>query len=71
MGAALALLPVVLQAIPTVEVGVENLIAWVHGLRAEAQQSGEWTAAQDAAFLDALAARGGQRAWKGDAALRG
>lgn len=64
------LLPQILLAIPKVEVGVESLIAWVQSLRTAAQQSGDWTAEQEAAFLESLIARRTDRAYLPDAALK-
>lgn len=66
MSAALALLPLVLQYLPTVEVGVEQLIAWVSGVRAAAQQSNVWTADQETAYMAALQATKNDPAWQPD-----
>ncbi len=56
MTAALALLPVILQALPTVEVGVSSLISWVENVRTSAQQSGEWTPELESAYQASLLA---------------
>jgi hypothetical protein len=56
MPAALALAATVLQALPTLEVGVEEAIALVTSIRASAQQSGEWTDAQETAFQQSIIA---------------
>ena len=58
MTAALALLPVILQYLPTITTGAEHLWAWVQGVRTAAQQSSEWTADHEAQFRAALAASG-------------
>lgn len=62
MQKALSFLPVVLQYIPLVETGVENLISWVDGVRAAAQQANVWTDLQEQQYLASL------RAWKDDPA---
>ncbi|HWC60860.1 MAG TPA: hypothetical protein VHC44_14285 [Verrucomicrobiae bacterium] len=66
MTAALALLPVVLQYLPTVESGAEHLWAWVTSVRTAAQQSGEWTADMEQQYRDALQACGKDPAWQPD-----
>ena len=69
MTAALALLPVVLQYLPTVEAGAEHLWAWVSTIRTAAQQSGEWTADQEAQFRAALQATSKDAAYKPDSKI--
>lgn len=64
MAAALALLPQILALLPTVEVGVEHLIAWIQSIRTAAKQSGEWTPDLETAFLNSLVA------WAGSPALQ-
>jgi hypothetical protein len=58
MTAALALLPVVLKYLPTVESGAEHLWAWVMGIRAAAKQSAEWTDEIETQFRATLEASG-------------
>ena len=53
----LALLPQLLALLPTITVGVEHLFAWIVSIRAAAQQSGEWTADMETAFVNSLIAR--------------
>lgn len=54
MQAALALLPLILQYLPTVTVGIEHLIAWITNLRTAAKQANMWTPELETAFLEAL-----------------
>lgn len=49
-----ALFELALTLLPKVEVGVTEFISWVQSLRAAAQQSGEWTDAQEQAYRAAL-----------------
>lgn len=67
MAAALALLPIVLQYLPKVETGVEQLIAWITAVRSAAKQAAVWTPEQETDFLEALIAQ--NPAWQTDAAL--
>jgi hypothetical protein len=53
-----ALLPIVLENLPTIVVGAEHLWAWVTSVREAAQQSGEWTDDHEAQFRAALLATG-------------
>ncbi len=46
----------ILQALPTVEVGVEHLVAYIQSVRAASKQSGEWTPDHETQFLNALVA---------------
>ena len=66
MTAALALLPVVLQYLPTVETGAEHLWAWVEGVRSAAQQSAEWTPEMESQYRTALIASGKDPAYQPD-----
>ena len=59
--AALAQLAIVM--LPLIETGVSQFIAWITELRTAVQQSGEWTAAQEAAFRAALLAKTGDAAY--------
>ena len=56
MEKALALLPVILAAIPTITTGVNYLISWVESVRQALKQSGEWTPEMETAFLNSLVA---------------
>jgi hypothetical protein len=67
MTAALALLPVVLQYLPTVESGAEHLWAWVMGVRSAAQQSSAWTPDLETNFRAALQATAKESAYQPDA----
>jgi hypothetical protein len=69
MTAALALLPVVLQYLPTVETGAEHLWAWVMGVKSAAQQSAAWTPDHEATFRAALQASGKDPAYQPDTKL--
>lgn len=69
MTAALALLPVVLQYLPTVETGAEHLWAWVMSLRSAAQQSNVWTPELETAFRAALLACGKDPAYQPDSKI--
>lgn len=69
MTAALALIPVILQYLPQVTVGVENLIAWIRSIRSAAQQSGEWTDALEAQFRKSLLDSGIDPAYQPDAPI--
>ena len=66
MTAALALLPVVLKYLPTVEAGAEHLWAWVMGIRSALQQSAEWTDDLENQFRAALQACGKDPAYQPD-----
>ena len=66
MQAALALLPLILQYLPTVTVGIEHLIAWISGVRTAAKQSGEWTPEMETDFLEALIATKNDPAYQPD-----
>lgn len=69
MAAILVLLPQLIALIPTLSVGVANLISFIASVRSAAQQSGEWTPELEKQFVDTLIARGSTDAWKTDAAL--
>jgi hypothetical protein len=66
MTAALALLPVVLKYLPTVESGAEHLWAWVMSIRTAAQQSAVWTDELEAQFRATLQACGKDPAYQPD-----
>ncbi len=63
---AAAILEIGLRFLPLVTVGVPQFISWLQSLRASAQQSGEWTAEQDAAYTAALFAKTGDPAYQPD-----
>lgn len=67
MPAVLPLLQVALAALPIIQVGVNEFIAWINSLKVTAQQSGEWTPEVDAAYRAALWAKTGDPAYKPDA----
>jgi hypothetical protein len=69
MTVALALLPEVLKALPTVETGAEHLWSWVMSLRTAAQQSGEWTDEMENNFRAALQACGKDPAYQPDSKI--
>ena len=69
MAALLALLPGLISLIPTISTGIQHLIAFIATIRTAAQQSGEWTPALEAQFVDALIAKGSTDAWKTDAEI--
>lgn len=70
MGAALALVATILPLLPTIEADISGLIQFISGVRSAAKQSGEWTNAQESAFVDALIASAKTRAWTPDAQLK-
>lgn len=55
-----------LALLPLVQTGVEQFIAWLQRLRTAAQQSGEWTPEQDAAFEASLLERTSDPAYQPD-----
>lgn len=63
---AAVILQFALQLLPLVETGVPQFIAWLHTLRIAAQQAGEWTQAQDDAFLAAIKAKESDPAYQPD-----
>ena len=65
MGAS-AILALALQLLPVIQHGVPQFIAWLQSLRAAAQQAGEWTAEQDAAFMLAIWAKTQDPAYQPD-----
>jgi hypothetical protein len=70
MTAALALLPIVLKYLPTVESGAEHLWAWVMSIRTAAQQSAEWTDEMENQFRATLQACGKDPAYQPDGGAR-
>jgi len=67
MGTAAAI-QLALALLPMVQTGVTEFIAWINSLRAAAQQAGEWTPEQEAAYRAALLAKNNDPAYKPDAA---
>ena len=66
MTVILALLPQIIGLIPTIAVGVKEIVSFVEGVRSAAQQSSEWSPELEKAFMDALIARAKSDAWKTD-----
>lgn len=64
---AAALIQVFIALLPLVQTGVMELIAFINTLRAAAQQTGEWTPEQEAAYRAALFAKTNDPAYKPDA----
>jgi hypothetical protein len=62
-----AWIPVLIALLPTVQTGVTEFIAWLNSLVGAAQQAGEWTPEQDAAYRAALFAKTQDPAYKPDA----
>lgn len=63
-----AIIQLAIALLPLVTTGVTEFIAWLGALKATAQQSGEWTSDQEAAYRAALFAKTGDPAYKPDAA---
>jgi len=63
---AAQLIPIVIAALPMIQTGVTEFIAWLETLRSAAKQAGEWTDEQDAAYLAALRAKLGDPAYQPD-----
>lgn len=62
-----ALIPLALQILPLITTGVPEFIAWIEKLRSTAQQTGEWTDAQEQAYRAALWAKTQDPAYAPDA----
>jgi hypothetical protein len=69
MAAILALLPGLIQLIPTITTGISSLIAFIAAIRSAAKQTGEWTTDLEKSFIDALIAKASTDAWKTDAQI--
>lgn len=54
MSASILLALQIIAILPKITVGVEQLVAWIRGVREASQQSGEWTPDMEAAFRQAL-----------------
>lgn len=61
-----AIVQLALALLPLVQTGVTEFIVWLNSLKAAAQQAGEWTDEQDAAFRAALYAKTGDLAYGPD-----
>lgn len=46
----------ILAVLPLITTGVNELVAWIKTVRTTAQQTGEWTAAAEAAYKESLLA---------------
>lgn len=53
--------------LPLINTGVTEFITWLNSLKVAAQQTGEWTAEQDAAFTAAIQAKQNDPAYQSDA----
>lgn len=49
-----AILQIALAALPLIQTGVPQFVAWLQSLRSAAKQAGEWTDAQEQQFRTAL-----------------
>lgn len=63
---ALALAQLAIQLLPTVEIGVTELIAFINTVRTAAQQSAEWSDQAEAAYRAALFAKTNDPAYAPD-----
>jgi hypothetical protein len=54
---AIPVIQLMLALLPLIQVGIPELIAFINSLKAAAQQAGEWTAEQEAAYRAALFAK--------------
>jgi hypothetical protein len=61
---AIAALQIGLALLPLVTTGVTEFIAWLNSLKTAAQQAGEWTPEQDAAFTAAILAKNNDPAYQ-------
>ena len=61
-----ALIQLAITILPLVETAVPEFIAFINSLRSAAQQSNEWTPAQEAAYRAALLAKTGDPAYQPD-----
>lgn len=66
MGSTVIVLQTVLAALPSIEVGVGKLIAWVKAVRKALMQNKAWTPELEAAFRAALWAKTGQAQYRPD-----
>lgn len=69
MAAILLLLPQLIALIPVVTTGIGSLISFIASVRTAAQQTGEWTPALEASFVNAVIAKASTDAWKTDSQL--
>jgi hypothetical protein len=61
-----AIIPLFLQSLPALLEAGESVASFIAGFRQAAQQSGEWTDANEAAFQAAIAADDNSQAWQPD-----
>lgn len=61
-----AIIQLALALLPLVQTGVPQFIAWIESLKSSAQQTGEWTDEQEAAYRAALFAKTGDPAYAPD-----
>jgi hypothetical protein len=61
-----AALQLALALLPMVETGVTEFVAYISALRTAAQQAGEWTPEQEAAYRAALFAKTADPAYQPD-----
>jgi hypothetical protein len=60
----IALAQIVIQLLPSITTGVEQLIAYIHQVRTVTQQTGEWTPDLEAKFRASLIACGKDPAYQ-------
>lgn len=63
---AAVILQIALAALPILNVGVTEFIAWLNTLKSAAQADGEWTPEQEQAFRAALFAKTADPAYQPD-----
>jgi hypothetical protein len=63
-----SIIALALQLLPMVETGVTEFISWITSLRTAAQQTNEWTDAQELAYRAALFAKTNDPAYAPDVA---
>lgn len=66
-----ALAQALIAALPTITVGITQLIAWITEVRKAAQQSAAWTPEMESAFLRALEATKTNPAYQPDSPANG
>jgi hypothetical protein len=65
---ATAIMQLAMALLPLVENGVSSFIAWIDSMKSAAQQAGEWTPTQEAAYRAALFAKTQDPAYQPDGA---
>ncbi len=58
-----AIIQLAIVLLPLVQTGVPEFIAWINSLKSAAQQAGEWTPEQEAAFRAAILAKSSDPAY--------